>query len=463
MRQPLSFFVITDTHYFENALGASGEAYEKRSLTDQKCIAETGAIIDAAFSMLAEDTSAEVVLIPGDLVFNGEKASHLGFIKKLETLKAAGKRIFVIAARHDYNETPVGYVGDHTVPVEGTARDELPVLYREFGFGQALAFHERTHSYIAPLAPGVCLFALNCDGDDKKFRGFDDEHMAWIREQALAAQQRGDYMVAINHYPILPGSPVMGLVRDAKVSNWEQTADALADMGIRLLFSGHMHMQTVNRRTSPNGNTLYDVCTGSLVGCPASIRKVTLLDEDTVEITSRRIEDFAWDKDGKTGEEYFRWRFERMIRDTIDAMAFDPVRFLRKVGAGDAKKGKVRLVRFLGRRIQTLTLGKIGRLLCIKVPLALKPVQAKELGIEIIRNMFEGDEPYTPGTPIYILFMKVFQRLRPVVFAAEKILGKKNPLLADLPAFVSSLIGNDGIFDNQVVLNLKTGDYRMPE
>lgn len=53
MEQPFRFFVVTDTHYFENDLGASGEAYEKRSATDQKCIAETGAIIDAGVFPIA--------------------------------------------------------------------------------------------------------------------------------------------------------------------------------------------------------------------------------------------------------------------------------------------------------------------------------------------------------------------------------------------------------------------------
>lgn len=82
MEQPFRFFVVTDTHYFENDLGASGEAYEKRSATDQKCIAETGAIIDAGFSQLLEDHDTQTVLIPGDLIFNGEKESHPWLSKK---------------------------------------------------------------------------------------------------------------------------------------------------------------------------------------------------------------------------------------------------------------------------------------------------------------------------------------------------------------------------------------------
>ena len=76
----LNIFVVTDTHYFENSLGASGEAYEKRSRTDQKCIAETGAILDAAFEKMAQDKETEIIIIPGDLVYRGETASHEGFI-----------------------------------------------------------------------------------------------------------------------------------------------------------------------------------------------------------------------------------------------------------------------------------------------------------------------------------------------------------------------------------------------
>lgn len=82
MEKPFSFFLVTDPHYFEASLGAEGEAYEERSRTDQKCVAETGAIIDAGFKQIADDKETNVVLIPGDLVYRGEQASHEGFIKK---------------------------------------------------------------------------------------------------------------------------------------------------------------------------------------------------------------------------------------------------------------------------------------------------------------------------------------------------------------------------------------------
>ena len=65
-----SFYLVTDTHYFDNSYKRSGEAYERRSRTDQKCVAETPAIIDAGFAQLAKDKETDVILIPGDLIYN---------------------------------------------------------------------------------------------------------------------------------------------------------------------------------------------------------------------------------------------------------------------------------------------------------------------------------------------------------------------------------------------------------
>ncbi|MEI6579340.1 MAG: metallophosphoesterase [Eubacteriales bacterium] len=455
MQKPFSFFLITDTHYFENSLGASGEAYDKFNLTEQKCLAETEAIIDSAFATLCADKDTEVVIIPGDLVFNGEKESHRSFIKKLEKLTACGKRIYVTTAGHDFSDNPTAFEGEKRIPVEGTKREELLTLYKDYGYSGYLDFDERTYSYVSQIADGVRLLALNCDQVGKEFNGFDEEQMQWIKKQIDAAKAAGDVFFAMVHYPILPGSPIMGMVGDAVITNWREVSTRLADFGLQLVFTGHMHMQTINSKTTESGNTIIDVCTGSLVGCPASIRKVTFTDETTVEIESTRIENFEWDKNGMTADEYFAWRFDRMINETMNSMVDDPKRFRRKIGKRGDEANYLGLIRFAGKTLQKLTLGKLGRILWIKVDPSIKNILAKDLGVEIVRNMFEGDEPYVEGTPIHTLFMKVLKRLRPVLKKLEKKLGKKNPALADIPAFVSTLIGHGDVPDNNAVLHLK--------
>ena len=129
-----SFYLVTDPHYYDSSFKRTGSAYEERSKTDQKCVAETPAIIDAGFEQIASDKSTDIVLIPGDLVYRGEYQSHVGFREKLYKLRDSGKKIYLITARHDYAEDPVEFDGDKTIPVKGMEREELRDFYREFGF-----------------------------------------------------------------------------------------------------------------------------------------------------------------------------------------------------------------------------------------------------------------------------------------------------------------------------------------
>ena len=96
MEKPFSFFLVTDTHYFDSSFKRTGEAYEKRSVTDQKCVAETPAIIDAGFEQIAQDKETDVILIPGDLVYRGEYQSHIGFRERLYKLKEQGKKFILL-------------------------------------------------------------------------------------------------------------------------------------------------------------------------------------------------------------------------------------------------------------------------------------------------------------------------------------------------------------------------------
>ena len=75
---PLSFYLVTDTHYFEPSLGASGKAFDNYMRKEQYFMRESSAIVKATFEKLAADKTVDTVLIPGDLSKNGEIESHKG-------------------------------------------------------------------------------------------------------------------------------------------------------------------------------------------------------------------------------------------------------------------------------------------------------------------------------------------------------------------------------------------------
>lgn len=418
----LKFYLVTDTHYYDTSFKVDGKAYEERSRTDQKCVAETGAIIDAGFKQLEDDRDTQIILIPGDLVYRGEYQSHVGFRDRLYKLKEQGKRIYLITARHDYCEDgePVEFDGDKLVPVKGMPREELREFYKDFGFDEAISEHKESMSYVVKLQEGYRLLALNCDGDCKDFKGLWDDQMQWALEEIKKAHKAGDYIFAMTHYPLLPFSPIMNLIGDAKLTDWEKRANEFADAGLNLIFTGHMHAQAVTDYTTEKGNTITDVQTGCFVGCPCAYRKV-IIDDENVNIKSYTIDDFDYDKGGKTAKEYFQWRFDRMINWKMNEILPRPAMKI----------------------LEKFTLKKLGRLLCFKVDKSVEDRLAKDVGIELVRNIFIGNEPYVKGTPIYEAMAKMIKRLHFLTHIVEKKMGDKNPVLCDIDSFILSMIGDE--------------------
>ncbi|MDE6767340.1 MAG: hypothetical protein K2J35_04005 [Eubacterium sp.] len=79
---------------------------------------------------------------------------------------------------------------------------------------------------------------------------------------------------------------------------------------------------------------------------------------------------------------------------------------------------------------------------------------AKDVGIELVRNIFIGNEPYVKGTPMYNAMEKLLKRLHPVTHIIEKKMGAKNPILADIDTFVLSMIGDEEQRDYNTVLKI---------
>ena len=82
----LNFYQITDLHHYALELGTEGKAFESICLSDQKCLKETGAMIDAWVDMMIADTETNIILITGDVTCNGAMESHKDLLPKLYRL-----------------------------------------------------------------------------------------------------------------------------------------------------------------------------------------------------------------------------------------------------------------------------------------------------------------------------------------------------------------------------------------
>lgn len=447
-----SFYLITDTHFYKNSLGATGKEYDEFMRYEQKCFAETESINNSVFEWLEKAQEADTVLIAGDLSFNGERESHMGFVKLLERLKSAGKRVFVVTADHDCNPNPFGFNENGRFSPEGINRDELFDIYNAYGFDDAIAVDREHLSYVAQLSDGIRLLALNNDGSRDGIRNFDSAQIEWIKQQTAKAREDGQMMIAMNHFPLLPPQPIFTLIASTMQRESAKAAQLLADEGVHIVFTGHMHQQSINEYVTEKGNKLWDVCTGSIIADPAVIRLVTVKDENTVDIKSIPTPDFDWDTKGKDCKQYLQDTFDAMIINILEDMKTDPERLLRKFGAKPSK-GLEFAVRQAGKLLNSITLGTLAKILFIKCDKSIKKMTVKSFAVELVRGVFEGNQTMVEGTPEGDVFNAFLKRINFVLkkIDAKTFDGKK----ADIADLLRHSAGNYGVDDYNAVLRLR--------
>lgn len=432
---PIKFYLLTDTHYFEKSLGVEGKAFEKYMSREQYFMKESGTIVESVFNKIADDKDTDIVIIPGDLTKNGEKESHKAFLKQLYKLKESGKKIYVITAGHDYNEHSFAFKNDERIEVEGTDFADLYDMYYDFGYSEALAFDKRTHSYIAQIADGVRMLAINCDSYQNPKGTMDDELISWAKIQLDKAKEDGCSVFAICHYPIIPPVPVFDLVGDAKIKEWRKVASFLADNGVELILTGHMHIQSINEFYSESGNRLIDICTSCLVGSPAKYRKIIVDENSVIKAESITVDCFE--------QEFFDTQFGKAIVTRVS-------------NALSGGKGIVKHLKKLGTKIYNkATLGTLSKVLWIKIDKSLKKKKLTDLVAEIGLAIFIGDQPYVEGTPEHDMFRRVFKRFNFIIKKVEPKLSK-NGIKIDLTEMIMNTIGNNkGYSDNNAEFKLK--------
>lgn len=455
MKKDYKFFLLTDPHFFKNSLGCYGEGYDSFMAYEQKCFAETEAINRAVIDYLKANDEADTVLIAGDLSFNGERESHMEYRRLLQELKDSGKKIYVVTAGHDINPNPWSYPGtEERVPVEGVKFDELCDIYKEFGYGSAIAFNREHMSYVAQLDDGIRLLVICNDTAEGKNKVYTDEFLGWMKEQLDCAKADNQMIFAMEHYPVLPGQPILSLIGDATQKESQKLINLLADNGCHLIFTGHMHNQSINIVTTEKGNKFYDVCTGSLIGCPAYMRLCTIKDESTVDIKSVPIPHFEWDTKGMTCEAYLQKQFDGMIVNLLTDMRDNPAKPMRKIGVKQTKVTTA-LIRKIGTALCKKTVGQTAKLFAVKAEPEIKDMPLIDLLAAIVRNLFCGNQPYTDRTPEGRTLLKVFGRMKPLFSVLNKKLKDSQGNSIDMFEMLKHSAGNYGIDDYDAVLKLK--------
>lgn len=287
------FAVASDTHYVHPVKQAgttlADEGWvttfnsESESLTNQ-----SGFIIDEFLKECAENPKCQFVLITGDLATHGRDyvSEHEAVAAKFRKIeKETGKQVYVINGNHDNaKDMPV----DHKKFTE---------IYHEFGYDEALSTDEGTCSYSANLNDEYTLVALDtCDERYRVVPNNDITRMNWAVKQLKAAKKQGKKVIMIMHHNLLEHNPFQKLNEKNYVVNTPYSfAGLLADLGVKLVFSGHTHCNNVKSYTSFLGNTIYDFSMSSLGNFPAEYKYFNVTDSK-ISYETKKINHIDADK-----------------------------------------------------------------------------------------------------------------------------------------------------------------------
>ena len=287
------FAVASDTHYVHPVKQAgttlADEGWvttfnsESESLTNQ-----SGFIIDEFLKECAENPKCQFVLITGDLATHGRDyvSEHEAVAAKFRKFeKETGKQVYVINGNHDNaKDMPV----DHKKFAE---------IYHEFGYDEALSTDEGTCSYSANLNDEYTLVALDtCDERYRVVPNNDITRMDWAVKQIKAAKKQGKKVIMIMHHNLLEHNPFQKLNEKNYVVNTPYSfAGLLADLGVKLVFSGHTHCNNVKSYTSFLGSTIYDFSMSSLGNFPAEYKYFNVTDSK-ISYETKKINHIDADK-----------------------------------------------------------------------------------------------------------------------------------------------------------------------
>lgn len=358
----LKLAVVSDMHYYSPSLGVSGSAYEARSGSDMKCLAETGGICDAAFDVIAK-SGCDAVLMVGDLTNDGEKVSHIEFERKIKKL-AESIPVYVIYATHDWcsDGNAASYDGDMKLyGVETMTRSELRELYAPYGAKGALSefvCENGSSSYCARIKPGFRLLGLNDDQNGKGRGGFSEEHLRWIEDMVREAKDAGDDIIAMEHHLILPTFSRL-VNKSMMIGDADDVVSAFAGAGLEFVFTGHSHMQRVQEKDG-----LYQINIGSLTGWPAPITYFTL-DSEKAEIHVEYLDKFEYNGTVYTSD-YIKQHTLHIFTGIVDALSKGGSELKKTLAASGVNLNKVpvpsALLKGAAKMITGMKVGSAARL-----------------------------------------------------------------------------------------------------
>ncbi|WP_368644775.1 metallophosphoesterase [Alkalibacterium putridalgicola] len=276
--EEMDILIASDIHYLSPDLMEEG-LLEKVLLEtgDGKITHYSEEIMDAFIEEVLE-RQPDLLVLSGDLTFDGEKESHIALAEKLSVLKDNDIEVSVIPGNHDINAYNArGFSEESTYKVDSVSAEEFEEVYFELGYETAVSQDPSSLSYVTELSEDAWVIML----DSNKYAFHNQQRksissgeikegtLEWLAFVLEESKKRGIQPLVVNHHNFL--NHHRSTNNSFTLDNSEEVVELLNRYQVNLTFSGHIHLQDI-----ANEGDFYDIASGSLSVYPHYFGEVTV-------------------------------------------------------------------------------------------------------------------------------------------------------------------------------------------
>lgn len=285
-QEPITMVVATDLHYLSQKLTDNGKFFtDMIENADGKNMVYIEEITDAFIDKML-DIQPEILVLSGDLTFNGEKESHIALEKKLRKLRKKGIQVFVTTGNHDINRSSAAqFKGDSYVLVDSVTKNEFANIYQEYGLQQSLHRDDKSLSYIYQARKDLWLLFLDTNSNGDNYLSADS--LNWVTQMLEEAKSKDIKVLSITHQNVMVHNKKF--TEGFLIDNFSQLQKLYQKYDVIINLSGHIHIQHILSQD------FTEIVTSSLAVSPHQYGLIAF-DGEKLDYQSKKLDISSWAK-----------------------------------------------------------------------------------------------------------------------------------------------------------------------
>lgn len=284
--------VATDTHYLSSRINDRGKAFSDMVNSSDGKLVQYCDEIFSAFGDEVVNAQPDVLILSGDLTFNGEKASHEDFANKLKEIQSKGVQILTIPGNHDIESlSACRFKDDEYYQVDGITAEQYKELYYDFGMKQAQSVDEHSFSYLYKVNKDLYVLMLDTNAFGQNF--VQDESYQWIEEQLKMVKQSRAQVITVTHQNLFAHNEQLSF--GYQLYDADELLELFNKYKVKCNLSGHIHMQHIK------SDGVTEIATSSLLVAPVQYGVIDF--DGKINYQAKSVDVSAWAKGNNSDDE----------------------------------------------------------------------------------------------------------------------------------------------------------------